>query len=171
MNTDLLTVTTAETRFGELRSVTIDGQAWFVAKDVCKALGLTNTSKALLNITSSYVQDFKVPGKRGGRPVKLICDFGLNALVLQSRKPAARAFQRMLNEEVIPSILKHGVYVTGQASMTDAQLRAALGERGERLIEGTRAQRHARIAADVANFKAMNGREPTSRERFWLEKP
>ena len=170
MNTELPTVTTAETRFGELRSVTIDGQAWFVAKDVCDALGIKNSRDALKNVDSTYVIDFKVPGQRG-RPSKLICDFGLNALVLQSRKPAARAFQRMLNEEVIPSILKHGVYVVGQERMTDAQLRTALGERGERLIEGTRAQRHARIAADVANFKAMNGREPTSRERFWLEKP
>lgn len=170
MKTELPTVTTAETRFGKLRSVTIDGHTWFVAKDVCDVLGIKNVTQALENICSTYVGDFKVPGQRG-RASKIICDYGLNALVLQSRKPAARAFQKVLNEEVIPSILKHGVYVVGQASMTDAQLRAALGERGERLIEGTRAQRHARIAADVANFKAMNGREPTSRERFWLEKP
>lgn len=40
-----------------------------------------------------------------------------------------------------------------------------------RLIEGTRVQRHARIAADVEQFRLLNGREPTSKERFWLEKP
>lgn len=171
MNNELSpAVTTAETRFGKLRSVTINGQAWFVAADVCKALGLTNTAMALENISSTYICDFKVPGQRG-RPAKLISDFGLNALVRQSRKPAARAFQCMLDEEVIPSILKHGVYVVGQAKMTDAEIRAALGTRGERLIEGTREQRYARIAEDTAKFEAMTGRKPTARERFFLEKP
>lgn len=106
--TTLPAITTADTRFGKLRSVILDGQAWFIAKDVCDRLGLTNTAMALANISSTYVIDFKVPGQRG-RPVKLICDFGLNALVRQSRKPAARSFQRMLDEEVIPSILKYGV--------------------------------------------------------------
>lgn len=163
-------ITEAETRFGKLRSLTIDGQAWFVAADVCKALGLTNTSKALENISSSYVCELRLPGQRG-RASKLICDFGLNALVLQSRKPAARAFQRMLNEEVIPSILSHGVYVVGQSTMTDAQLRAAVGERAERLIEGTRAERHARIADETAKFERLNGRRPNAKERFFLEKP
>lgn len=170
MKTELPTVTTAETRFGKLRSVTIDGHTWFVAKDVCDVLGIKNVTQALENICSTYVGDFKVPGQRG-RASKIICDFGLNALVRQSRKPAARAFQRLLDEEVIPSILKHGVYVVGQASMTDTQLRAALGGRGERLIEGTRAQRHARIAADTKRFEQLHGRSPSAKERFFLEKP
>lgn len=55
--------------------------------------------------------------------------------------------------------------------MTDAEIRAALGARGECLIEGTRAQRYARIAEDTAKFEAMTGRKPTARERFFLEKP
>lgn len=163
-------VTPTDTRFGKLRSVTLDHQVWFVAVDVCKALGLTHTTNALANCNSSDVGEARL-SDRGGRPHKLVNESGLNDLVLQSRKPAARAFRRLLTSEVIPSILKHGVYVAGQATMTDAQLRAAVGERAERLIEGTRAERHARIAADTARFVEMHGRQPTSRERFFLEKP
>lgn len=164
-------VTEADTRFGKLRSVTIDGQAWFIATDVCKALGLSNTTMALLNINPTYVQDYRLPGQRGGRPVKLISDFGLNALVRQSSKPAARAFQKMLDEEVIPSILKYGVYVVGQSKMTDEQVRAAAIERTDHLVEGTRAERYARIAEDTSKFRRLYGREPNAKERFFLEKP
>lgn len=163
-------VTTADTRFGKLRSVTIGHQVWFVAKDVCDALGIKNSRDALINVTSTDKNTAKVSEGRG-RPVAVVSESGLNDLVLQSRKPAARAFRRLLTSEVIPSILKHGVYVAGQGTMTDAQLRAAVGERAERLIEGTRAERHARIAADTARFVEMHGRQPTSRERFFLEKP
>lgn len=55
--------------------------------------------------------------------------------------------------------------------MTDEQLRAVAGERTERLIEGTRAERYARIAADTARFKELTGRAPNAQERFFLEKP
>ncbi|SOC00104.1 BRO-N domain-containing protein [Rhodobacter maris] len=167
---NLPAVAVANTRFGKLRSVTIDGQVWFVAADVCKALGLTNTGKALSNISASYVGEIRL-SNRGGRPHKLVNEFGLNDLVLDSRKPTARAFRRLLTSEVIPSIMKHGVYVVGQGTMTDDQLRAAVGERSERLIEGTRAERRARIAADVERFKQLNGRYPNAKERFFVEKP
>lgn len=167
---NLPAVTIADTRFGKLRSVTIGHEVWFVARDVCDALGIKNTAQATENICSTDVMDFKVPGQRGRRS-KLVNESGLNDLVLQSRKPAARAFRRLLTSEVIPSIIKHGVYVTGQGTMTDEQLRAAVGERAERLIEGTRAERHARIAADTERFKQLYGRNPNAKERFFLEKP
>lgn len=169
MNT-LPAVTTADTRFGTLRSVTLDGQIWFVAKDVCDALGIKNSTDAVANLDRTDIGELRLSA-RGGRPHKLVSESGMNDLVLQSRKPAARAFRRMLTSEVIPSILKHGVYVAGQATMTDEQLRAVAGERAERLIEGTRAERHARIAADTARFKELTGRAPNAKERFFLEKP
>jgi prophage antirepressor-like protein len=171
MSTDTLpAVTIADTRFGRLRSVSIDSQVWFVAKDVCDALGIKNSRDALINVASTDKNTAKVSEGRG-RPVAVVSESGMNDLVLQSRKPAARAFRHLLTSEVIPSLLKHGVYVAGQGSMTDAELRSAVGERAERLIEGTRAERYARIAADTARFEQVHGRVPNAKERFFLEKP
>lgn len=167
---NLPAVTIADTRFGKLRSVTIGHEVWFVARDVCDALGIKNSTDALANLDTTDIGEFRL-STRGGRPHKLVNESGLNDLVLQSRKPAARAFRRLLTSEVIPSIIKHGVYVAGQGTMTDEQLRAAVGERAERLIEGTRAERHARIAADTERFKQLYGRNPNAKERFFLEKP
>jgi len=167
---NLPAVTVADTRFGELRSITIGHQVWFVARDVCDALGIKNSTDALANLDTTDIGEFRL-SSRGGRPHKLVNESGLNDLVLQSRKPAARAFRRLLTSEVIPSLLKHGVYVSGQGTMTDKQLRTAFGERAERLIEGTRTERHARIAADAERFKQLYGRNPNAKERFFLEKP
>lgn len=167
---NLPAITIADTRFGKLRSVTIGHEVWFVARDVCDALGIKNSTDALANLDTTDIGEFRL-STRGGRPHKLVNESGLNDLVLQSRKPAARAFRRLLTSEVIPSIIKHGVYVAGQGTMTDEQLRAAVGERAERLIEGTRAERHARIAADTERFKQLYGRNPNAKERFFLEKP
>ncbi|WP_169310917.1 BRO-N domain-containing protein [Cereibacter changlensis] len=170
MNT-LPVVSTAETRFGALRSVTLDGQLWFVAADVCKALGLTHTTNALSNCSSTDIREMRLNGGQRGRPNKLVSESGMYDLVLQSRKPTARAFRRVLTSEVIPSLMKHGVYVVGQDRMSDAELLEAINSRGERLIAGTKDQRHARIAADVEKFRLLHGRTPTARERFWVEKP
>lgn len=172
MNTPTTTpaVTISDTRFGKLRSVTLDGQIWFVAKDVCSALGIKNSREAMNNVGSTDKNTAKVSEGRG-RPVALVSEFGMNELVLQSRKPSARALRKLLTHEVIPSLLKHGIYVAGQESMTDEQLRAAAGERAERYIVETRAERHARIAADTERFKQNHGRAPNARERFFLAKP
>lgn len=171
MNTDSAPIVTAsETRFGKLRSVEINHVPWFVAADVCKALGISNSRDALNKVASTDKKTAKVTSGRG-RSSAVVNESGMFDLVLQSRKKTARAFRRYLTSEVIPSLLKHGVYVAGQGSMTDEQLRAAAGERADRLIEGTRAERHARIAADTARFKQIHGRRPTCKEQFFLEKP
>lgn len=168
--TTLSSVAISDTRFGKLRSVTIDGQIWFVAKDVCAALGIKNSTDAVNKLDNSEKNTAKVSEGRG-RPVAVISEFGMNELVLQSRKPTARALRKLLTHEVIPSLLKHGLYVAGQATMTDERLRQAVGERTERLIEGTRAERHARIAADFVRFAEIHGRQPNAKERFFVAKP
>ena len=163
-------IVTSDTRFGAIRSVTIGTKVWFVAGDVCKALGIKNSRQALTSVCSNDTGKMRLNNK-GGSPHTMVSESGLYDLVLQSRKRTALAFRRFLTSEVIPSLFKHGVYVAGQEWMTDAELQGAVNSRGERLIEGTRAQRHARIAADVSSFAARKGRRPNSRELFWLQKP
>lgn len=93
--------------FGEVRTVMIDGEPWFVGKDVAVALGYTNPSKAM---TDHVDEDDKLNneslsslGQRGGW---LINEGGLYSLVMSCKLPTARRFKRWVTSEVIPSIRK-----------------------------------------------------------------
>src|SRR5690242_610539 len=104
-----------------VRVVTIDGNPWFVAADVCRALGLTPHNGSFTHhLTRLQVgearkasrSDVEVP-LRGGN-LMLVSESGLYKLVLRSDKPEAREFQDWVTREVLPSIRKHGIYVAGQ---------------------------------------------------------
>ena len=103
--------------FGEIRTVAISGEPWFVGKDVAEILGYTNPSKALsdhvdaedkLHNESLSSLDLNL-GQRGGW---LINESGLYSLVLSSKLPSAKKFKYWITHEVIPSIRKHGAYMT-----------------------------------------------------------
>jgi prophage antirepressor-like protein len=85
--------------------IAIDGKPWFVAADVCKTLGLTNSAKAVQNLTSGDVQDYRVPGTRG-RMNKIINEPGLYRLVMRSDKAEAQVFQDWGGRDVLPAITK-----------------------------------------------------------------
>jgi anti-repressor protein len=92
-----------------LRAVTINGEPWFVAKDVCDVLDIKNTSQALAGVDPDYkhTQSLGLPGRA---PV-LINESGLYSLILKSRKPEAKAFKKWVTSEVLPSIRKTGMYL------------------------------------------------------------
>lgn len=97
-----------------IRVITRDNQPWFVATDVCEALGYTNTSKAVgdhldPDERSSAVVP-RTPNDSLGVPTNLISESGLYALVLRSRKPEARKFAKWVTSEVLPSIRQKGSY-------------------------------------------------------------
>lgn len=105
------------TEFGSIRTVEVDGEPWLVGKDVALALGYSNTKDAL----STHVED---EDKRQGDGVTIrdsigreqhptiINESGLYALVLRSKLPTARKFRRWVTSEVLPSVRKHGAYLT-----------------------------------------------------------
>ena len=103
-----------------VRAVTLEGEPWFVAADVCRALEIDNTAthrldedeKAALRLTQTSSN-----GTEQGRDVTIINEPGLYALVLSSRKPEAKAFKRWITHEVIPSIRKTGGYIAGQETI------------------------------------------------------
>ena len=102
--------------FGTIRSVMIGGEPWFVAADVCKALGLAQTTRAMSRLDEDEGGLLKVTHPQN--PEKLIevngvNEAGLYHLILCSNKPEAKAFKRWITHEVIPSIRKHGAYMTG----------------------------------------------------------
>lgn len=94
-------------QFGEIRTITKNNEIMFVAADVCKALDLSNPSKAVSRLDDDERANLKL-GRQGNTNV--INEYGLYNLVLASRKPEAKAFKRWITHEVIPAIRKTGGY-------------------------------------------------------------
>ena len=104
--------------FGAVRSILIDGDPWFVAADVCKALEIEKTNRALSRLDDDEKGAHSVSTPGGRQRMSIISESGLYSLILGSRKPEVRAFKRWITHEVIPSIRKHGAYMTD--SLLDA---------------------------------------------------
>ena len=99
--------------FGELRTVVRDGNPWFVAKDVCKALDIGNSRMATDRLDADEKDDVSLTDAIGrNQDTSIVSESGLYSLVLGSRKPQAKPFKRWVTHDVIPSIRKHGAYMT-----------------------------------------------------------
>lgn len=100
--------------FGKIRTVDIDGQPWFIGKDITKVLGYENGSRDI----NRHVDKTDRRNYRNGtseinnRGVTVINESGLYSLIISSQLPAAKIFTRWITSEVLPSIRKHGAYVT-----------------------------------------------------------
>ncbi len=96
--------------FGEVRTITIDDEPYFVGKDVALILGYTNQQKALRDHVDeedkTRNESFTVNGTQG----ILINESGLYSLILSSKLPNAKKFKRWVTSEVLPAIRKHGMY-------------------------------------------------------------
>ena len=100
--------------FGEVRTITIDDEPYFVGKDVALILGYTNPQKALRDHVDeedkTRNESFTVNGTQG----ILINESGLYSLILSSKLPNARRFKRWVTSEVFPAIRKHGMYAINE---------------------------------------------------------
>lgn len=106
-----------------LRTLTDEaGESWFVAKDVCDILEISNPSDALKRLDDDERSRVNL-GRQG--ETNIVNEAGLYVLVLGSRKPEAHEFQRWVTHEVLPSIRKHGGYMAGQERMTPEQMALA----------------------------------------------
>lgn len=91
-------------------------EPWFIAKDICDVLGISNVGDAvsvLDNDEKSNIGNSDVWHQPGRAPL-IISEAGFYKLVMRSRKPVAKEFQRWVTHEVLPSIRKHGAYMTEQ---------------------------------------------------------
>lgn len=96
--------------FGQVRVVEQNGEPWFVAKDVCNCLELSNSRKALSRLDDDE-KGVTLSDTLGGRQeMATVNEYGLYSLVLSSRKPEAKEFKRWITHEVIPSIRKYGSF-------------------------------------------------------------
>lgn len=143
--------------FGQIRTLMIDGEPWFIAADICKALDLGQTTNAVRRLDRDEVArvgDLNL-NKGAVGEINAVSEAGMYALVLSSRKPEAKAFKRWVTHEVIPSIRKHGAYLTPQ-KIEDALLNPdviinlALQLKAEK-------QKNAELTAKAAYYDAVAG--------------
>ncbi|WP_455256738.1 phage antirepressor [Peptoniphilus asaccharolyticus] len=101
--------------FGQIRTTSIDGEPWFVGKDIAAALGYKNISDALIkhvDIEDKGVAKCDTLG--GNQEMTVINESGMYSLVLSSRLDSAKKFKRWVTKDILPSIRKHGMYATDE---------------------------------------------------------
>lgn len=109
--------------FGTVRALRgDDGEPLFVARDVTDALGLDRTATRRLDEDEKGVHSTHTPG--GNQQVLLVTEPGFYKLVLQSRKPEAKAFQRWVTHEVLPALRRDGGYMVARADETPEETMA-----------------------------------------------
>lgn len=123
--------------FGEIRTVTIDNEPWFVGKDVATALGYSNTRDALATHVSEEDKNTVVisDGKRGNPNQVVINESGLYALIFGSKLESAKRFKRWVTSEVLPAIRKTGSYQKPMTVAEQIQLLALGNQDHEKRIE------------------------------------
>lgn len=102
-------------RFGQVRVVERDGEPWFIAVDVCKALDIADASRAMERLDDDEGGRIEIAHPQNPYKtifVNAVNEPGLYELVLGSRKKEAKEFKRWIKHEVLPSIRKHGAYAT-----------------------------------------------------------
>lgn len=110
--TNQLQVFTNE-EFGKIRTLDIDGMPWFVGKDVTTALGYSNSRKALGDHVDTEDKGVtKCDTLGGAQKLSIINESGLYSLIMSSKLPSAKRFKRWVTSEVLPTIRKHGAYLT-----------------------------------------------------------
>ena len=173
--------------FGDIRTMNIDGQPWFVGFDVADALGYKNQSDAIMKhvaeedrrlIQKSQITTLADVPNRG---FTFINESGLYALIFGSKLESAQRFKKWVTSEVLPSIRKHGGYIAGQETMTDDQLLAKallvaqskiaerdqiIAKKQERIeqmkpkalfADAVSASKHSILVGDLAKLICQNG--------------
>lgn len=130
-------------RFGHIRVEMVNGEPWFVAKDIARALGYGHTPHMTrrLDDDEKGVRSVDTPG--GKQPLTVINEPGLYAAVLGSKISEAKAFQRWVTHEVLPSIRRTGGYMAARSDETPEEVMA----RALRIADDTMRRQKERIAA------------------------
>lgn len=141
--------------FGQVRTVTIDGEPWFVGKDVADALGYSNSRDALArhvddeDKTSVVIPD---TGSNYKSKATLINESGLYSLVMGSKLPTAKQFKHWVTAEILPSIRRTGGYIANAETMTDVEIMSKALLIAKKTIEN-REQRIHSLEAETERMK------------------
>lgn len=124
--------------FGNLRCIEIDGEPWFVGKDVAMALGYAKTENAIarhVDKEDKTLTPFQGGCSTGIQKMTIINESGLYSLILSSKLESAKRFKRWVTSEVLPCIRKHGGYIVGQENMPKEVLLAHAVLESQKIIE------------------------------------
>lgn len=136
--------------FGLIRVVRDEsGEPWFVAKDVLDVLDLDKSALRKLDEDEKGVDSIHTPG--GEQRMTTVTEPGFYKLVMRSRKPEAKAFQRWVTHEVLPALRREGGYMVARADETPEETMA----RALLLAQGTMERQKRRIAGLEAENEAM----------------
>lgn len=101
----------SNSEFGNIRTVTIDGEPWFVGKGIAEALGYSNSRKALIDHVDNEDKGVTNRYTLGGtQNLTIINESGLYSLIFGSKLDSAKKFKRWVTSEVLPAIRKSGHY-------------------------------------------------------------
>ena len=116
-----------------VRTVMLDGEVWFVAKDVCDILEISNVSKAIQELDDDEKSTLTISegtSPKGGNPnMNVVSESGLYALIFKSRKPEAKAFARWVRHELLPQVMHTGSYGNPSAVRVLADQQSSLRSR------------------------------------------
>ena len=127
----------------DVRTVEMNGEPWFVLKDVCGVLGLSNHKVTAQRLDRDEVSQTYLTDSIGRKQeTTVINESGLYSVILRSDKPEAKPFRKWVTSEVLPSIRKNGGYIAGQEQMTPEELMA----KALLVANKTLAERDARIS-------------------------
>jgi len=140
--------------FGKIRTLTIDGEPWFVAADVCRALEIGNPSMTVERLDDDEKGISTIDTLGGKQRMTIINEPGLYSLVLSSRKPEAKAFKRWITHEVIPAIRKYGGYMTKSLLEQVLENPNLIYEFARRMLEEQQKNERLRQELDRAKPKA-----------------
>ena len=131
--------------FGEIRTIVENGEPWFVAKDVAEILGYSETAMMTRRLDEDEKTNlpFRQSGSNYQTNLTVINESGLYNAVLGSKKPEAKAFKKWVTSEVLPSIRKHGGYLTVHDDETEDELLAKAFVLAQKTLE----RRERRIKA------------------------
>ena len=122
MNSEIKTFEHPE--FGSIRTTEQNGEPWFVAADVCKALEIGNPTDAMRRLDADERTLVSIEGASNGLPVNAVNEPGLYTLILGSRKPEAKQFKRWITHDVLPSIRRTGGYIAAKVDDTPEEIMA-----------------------------------------------
>ena len=125
--------------FGTIRVSTQDGEPWFAASDVCSALGIDKTAASRLDDDEKGLRLTQTHG--GEQRILFVSEPGFYKLVMRSRKPEAKAFQRWVTHEVLPAIRRDGGYMAAKPDETPEEVMA----RALRIADETMRRQKERI--------------------------
>lgn len=147
--------------FGEarVRTLVIDVEPWFVAKDVCEVLGIVNHKDAVSRLSNTMKSGVAITDPHGRQQyTNIISEPGLYKLIFQSRKPEAEAFADWVAEEVLPAIRRKGTYVAPQVSQLEVlhQLTEIMLKKEKEDAERDRLIAQNQKQLEVVNYRINN---------------